>query len=293
MEKYCQNPLCQAEAVKEVRVSVRKASDERRSLCTCCAEVFVWGVQHGKMLARKQKQWILAIADKGIIAYAEAYSSQKKAEQGLIDYLRREETYDGPDEISEAANWLAEHDERLGAEIFAADSPDNHDDADIRFEAERLERLLTEGGFIVLAKNQQDPHPGQPLEAWAYQGPLDFNQANPVTFGFGNSVAHVLAALNEQLKQAGQPGQTHEHPHGRMTVVPLEEKDPVSLWWVVHTVEVSAADAQTAAALAYQFMKDPKSPPPVLEIADSQGKVTRVNLSQKQEHPASKENDSV
>ena len=293
MEKYCQNPLCQSEAGKQVKVSVKKASDERRSLCACCETVFSWGVQHGKLLSHKQKQWILAIADKGIVAYAEAYSSQEKAEQGLIDYLRKEERYDGPDDISEAASWLAEHDERLGAEIFAAESPDNHDDADIRCEAERLEQFLAEGGFIVLAENQQDPHPGQPLEAWAYQGPLDFNQAKPVTFGLGNGVAHVLAALNEQLKQAGQPGQTHEHPHRRMTVVPLEEKEPVSLWWVVNTLEVSAADAQTAAALAYQFMKDPKSPPPVLEIADGQGKVTRVDLSQKQEHPGSKEDDSV
>ena len=293
MEKYCQNPLCDAEAVKQVKVSVKKASDERRSLCACCEEVFVWGVQHGKMLWRKRKQWILAIADKGIIAYAEAYASQKKAEQGLIDYLRKEESYDGPDEITEAAAWLAEHDERLGAEIFAAESPDNHDDADIRCEAERLEQFLAEGGFIVLAENQQDPHPGQPLEAWAYQGSLDFSKATPVNFGLGNSVAEVLAALNEQLEQAGHPCQARQHPHGRMTVVPLEDKGVSSLWWVVHTLEVSAADAQTAAALAYQFMKDPKSPPPVLEIADGQGKVTRVDLSQKQEHPGSKEDDSV
>ena len=293
MEKYCQNTLCHAEPVKEVEVSVKKPSDERRSLCARCKEVFDWGVQHGKMLWRKRKQWILAIADKGIIAYAEAYSSQKKAEQGLIDYLRKEERYDGPDEISEAASWLAEHDERLGAEIFAAESPDNNDDADVPFAAERLERVLAEGGFIVLAENQQDPQPGQPLEAWAYQGTLDFNKATPITFGLGSNVMDVLAVLNEQLKQARPPGQTHQHPHGRMTVVPLEDKGPASLWWVVHTIEVSAADVQTAAALAYQFMKDPKSPLPVLEIADGQGKVTRVDLSQTQQHPSSKEDDSV
>ena len=41
-DKYCQNPLCGAEAVKEVKVSVEKASDGERSLCACCEEVFVW-----------------------------------------------------------------------------------------------------------------------------------------------------------------------------------------------------------------------------------------------------------
>jgi transcription elongation factor Elf1 len=49
MEKYCQNPLCENEAVKEVRVSVRKASDQRRALCGPCEEAYSWGVQHGQM----------------------------------------------------------------------------------------------------------------------------------------------------------------------------------------------------------------------------------------------------
>jgi len=130
MEKYCQNPLCDTEAVKEVKVSVQKPADENRSLCACCEEVFVWGVQHGKKISRRQRQWILAIADRGIIAYAEAYLSKKQAEQGLIDYLRKEENYDGPDGISEAANWLAEHDERLSAEIFKAESCYDSEDTD-------------------------------------------------------------------------------------------------------------------------------------------------------------------
>jgi len=33
MEKYCQNPLCENEAVKQVPVSVRRAGDQKRSLC--------------------------------------------------------------------------------------------------------------------------------------------------------------------------------------------------------------------------------------------------------------------
>jgi len=49
MEKYCQNPLCENEAVKQVPVSVREASDQKRSLCAACEEVYSWGVQHGQM----------------------------------------------------------------------------------------------------------------------------------------------------------------------------------------------------------------------------------------------------
>ena len=48
MEKYCQNPLCENEAIKEVPVSLYTASDQVRALCTICEEVYTWGVQHGR-----------------------------------------------------------------------------------------------------------------------------------------------------------------------------------------------------------------------------------------------------
>ena len=209
MEKYCQNPLCDTEAVKEVEVSVKKPSDEKRSLCACCEEVFVWGVQHGKKLSCSHKQWILAIADRGVIPYAEAYPSKKMAEQGLIDYLREEENYDGHDDIGEAGNWLAEHDERLGAEIFATEPCKNNDDngtpLDTPPESDQLCRFLDEEGFIVLGKNQHDPHPGLEFEAWAYRGPLDFQSAGPVTFGLGTNSHEALDALNSQLRKGAKP----------------------------------------------------------------------------------------
>ena len=49
MEEYCQNPLCENKAVKEVAVSVETSCDQVRSLCATCEEVFKWGVQHGTM----------------------------------------------------------------------------------------------------------------------------------------------------------------------------------------------------------------------------------------------------
>ena len=49
METYCQNPLCENEAVKQVPVSIGKASDQKRALCAVCEEVYSWGVQHGQL----------------------------------------------------------------------------------------------------------------------------------------------------------------------------------------------------------------------------------------------------
>ena len=339
MKTYCENPLCDTEAVTVVEVSVKKPSDEKRSLCACCEEVYFWGVQHGKMLSCRQKQWILAIADRGIITYAEAHPSKKMAEQALIDYLREEENYDGPDDIGEAGNWLAEHDERLGAEIFAAepgqDNDDNVDNPDPPYETERLERFLDEGGFIVLSKNQHDPHPGLEFEAWAYQGALDFQSAGPVTFGLGISTSDALAALNQQLaqtktyeriqktkpnmlavlQQAAEVMARWSHKfteddhdiYDRVLAVIVDakalsisrglvidpapiDKGPQPLWRAVYVIDVSAASAHTAALQVHQIMRDPASIPPVLEILDSAGKVTRFDL-QSQENAEGKEVD--
>jgi hypothetical protein len=48
MKKYCQNPLCENEAIKDVPVSVETASDQTRAVCAACEESYSWGVQHGK-----------------------------------------------------------------------------------------------------------------------------------------------------------------------------------------------------------------------------------------------------
>jgi hypothetical protein len=52
MKKYCQNPSCENEAVKEVPVSVAKPSDRKRALCAACHEAYTWGVKHGRMSKR-------------------------------------------------------------------------------------------------------------------------------------------------------------------------------------------------------------------------------------------------
>ena len=49
MKDFCENPLCENAAFKEVSVSVRKSGDQKRTLCAACEEAYSWGVQHGRM----------------------------------------------------------------------------------------------------------------------------------------------------------------------------------------------------------------------------------------------------
>ena len=51
MNPFCDNALCENPGFKEVPVSVRKAGDEKRTLCAPCEEAYSWGVQHGTFLA--------------------------------------------------------------------------------------------------------------------------------------------------------------------------------------------------------------------------------------------------
>lgn len=119
MEPYCQNPYCQNESVKEVPVSVNKPGDQARAVCATCEEVYKWGVQHGRAALSRRRLWGLAIADRGIVVHAKAFSTKKKAEKALAEYLRQNEGYDGPDGIPQICDWLAEHNERLSADIYS------------------------------------------------------------------------------------------------------------------------------------------------------------------------------
>jgi hypothetical protein len=39
---------------------------------------------------------------------------------GLVEYLRANEDYNGPSDMPGISDWLAEHDERLGVDVFSA-----------------------------------------------------------------------------------------------------------------------------------------------------------------------------
>jgi hypothetical protein len=120
MKRYCQNPLCENEATKVVAVSVDKPSDQQRSLCTVCEEAYSWGLQHGCMMSTPKKLWVAAVTHRGDVIHAEAVAGKVKAVKALAKYLKTEEGYVGPAELRAICAWLAEHDERLGIELFCA-----------------------------------------------------------------------------------------------------------------------------------------------------------------------------
>jgi len=47
--RYCDNPLCETEAVRTVSVSIKKPGDSTRHYCAACYEAYCVGVQHGRL----------------------------------------------------------------------------------------------------------------------------------------------------------------------------------------------------------------------------------------------------
>ena len=118
MERYCQNPLCENEAVKVVPVSVDEPSDQKLALCAACEEVYTWGVQHGRIASVPKKVWVLHVTDAGTVVHAMAFRNKQKAVKDLVRYLKAHEGYGGPDDLSSICEWMAERNEHLGVDIF-------------------------------------------------------------------------------------------------------------------------------------------------------------------------------
>jgi len=62
-----------------------------------------------------------------------------------------------------------------------------------------LDLFLRKKGFVIIGRNQGDASKHGAIEAWAYEGPLDFDKAQPVVFGVGSCIRDSIAALDEQL----------------------------------------------------------------------------------------------
>ena len=60
---------------------------------------------------------------------------------------------------------------------------------------------------------------------------------------------------------------------------PPKETGPEQLYRVVYVIDINAMNPRQAAERAYEIMKDPQSIRPVLDIIDSVGRRTRVDLS--------------
>jgi hypothetical protein len=120
MEKFCQNDLCENEAVRQVPVSVNGPCDQRRAVCAACKEAYDWGVQHGRMTPQNNRLWVLAVTDRGTVVHGRIFRKRPKAVGGLAEYLRSNEGYTGSADMPSICDWMAEHNERLGADIFPA-----------------------------------------------------------------------------------------------------------------------------------------------------------------------------
>jgi len=59
---------------------------------------------------------------------------------------------------------------------------------------------------------------------------------------------------------------------------PPQEQGPEPLYRAVYTIDVNAQNAHQAAERAYDIMVDPESMRPVLEVIDSRGRLTRIDL---------------
>ncbi len=120
MDRYCQNPFCENEATNVVRVSVNEPSDQKRSLCAVCEAAYSWGVQHGCFTSVPKKVWVLHVNDAGTVVHAGAYRNKRSAVRALAAYLRDQEGYRGPQALPSICDWMAEHNEHLGVDIFPA-----------------------------------------------------------------------------------------------------------------------------------------------------------------------------
>jgi hypothetical protein len=117
MKPFCDNPNCENPAFKEVPVSVRKPSDQTRTLCATCEESYGWGVQHGAMSGKVKEVWLVAVADRGVVAHVHGYADARTAIKALAAYLAEFNEYAGPADIRAIRRWLRQHDERLSVEI--------------------------------------------------------------------------------------------------------------------------------------------------------------------------------
>jgi len=120
MESYCQNPLCENEATKVVPVSVDKPSDQKRALCVVYEEPYSWGIQHGRMTSVPKKLWVLHVSNGVTAIHTGVFRNKQKAVIGLVQYMKNQEGYRGPGDLSGICDWIAEHNECLGLDIFPA-----------------------------------------------------------------------------------------------------------------------------------------------------------------------------
>ena len=107
------------------------------------------------------------------------------AEAELVDYLKRNHGYTGERDPYSIRQCVVNDNDLFDAYVMPWFVPLSPTTA----ASTKLEQHLRQDGFVVLSFNQAEDQ----FEAWAYQGPLDFDNASPVRFGI------VTASLTTEL----------------------------------------------------------------------------------------------
>jgi len=137
--------------------------------------------------------WLTVATFYGPLAHLSAHPDQPSAEAELVDYLKRNHSYTGgrnPDAIPQCVVNDKDLFDAYVMPWFVPLSP-------TATAGTNVEQHLRQDGFVVLTFNQAE----EQFEAWAYQGPLDFERASPLRFGTGIPLRKALEALNHQLAE--------------------------------------------------------------------------------------------
>lgn len=85
---------------------------------------------------------------------------------------------------------------------------------------------------------------------------------------------------NPQCQKTGAQDERMSQLQGLAISPPPQERGSQPLYRVVYTIDINAMNARRAAQRAHEIMKDPQSMPPVLDVIDFRGRLTRIDLSE-------------
>jgi hypothetical protein len=137
-----------------------------------------------------------------------------------------------------------------------------------------LVKFLHDQGFVILTGGKEG-RKKQEYEAWAYQGPLDFEKAEPQRFGLGSTPVAALEALDWQLVALSKaspaplaaplpPATPHSARSKRHsdTSVPFDERE---LATILAALRYHQDENLKAATIPDQFIRDIASNGGILE----------------------------
>jgi len=67
-----------------------------------------------------KKVWVLHVIERGSVIHAGVFRNKRKAVKDLARYLKDQEGYKGSEDLPSISDWMAEHNERPGVDLFPA-----------------------------------------------------------------------------------------------------------------------------------------------------------------------------